>query len=153
MRLAQITNWLYVSDRDICDVRRLDFDNVIHIWRNDHPDNSCHYQIENQTGDGNNLIVDYKDGETLTEKTLSDIDEFIKDKSFKNKILVHCHAGMTRSPIIALFIFSMITGNHPLACIGTIYYNLWVQNNTLANICRTPLEDIIKWYERNGNRV
>ena len=68
MRLAQITNWLYVSDRDICDVRRLDFDNVIHIWRNDHPDNSCHYQIENQTGDGNNLIVDYKDGETLTEK-------------------------------------------------------------------------------------
>lgn len=153
MRLAQITNWLYVSGRESCNYSPVEFDKIIHIWRSDKPDHSCNYQKQFPLGDENNLVIDYQDGKELPDYILESIYDFVKDKKPEDKVLVHCAAGITRGPTIALFALAINDKIHPFGCMNIIYYNLLTHYREIANMCRKPLKDIVRYYELNRNKL
>lgn len=102
MRLAQITNWLYVSDRESCNYSPIEFDKIIHIWRSDKPDHSCDFQKQFPLAcNDRNLIIDYQ----------------------------------------------------AFGCMNAIYYSLLIHYREIANVCRKPLKDIIRWYIQNRNKL
>ena len=138
--LIKIREWLYVGNNQDCNESDI-FGAVIHIWRSDIPQNSCNFKQHNL-----DFKFDYKDGESLSTELdkLSEIIKNFKEKS--QKMLIHCHAGLTRSPTVILFALSLIENTHPLNLLGEVYRKMWL-HEILANIVRTPLKDIIDYFE------
>jgi len=132
---------VYVSNRLGCSQ---EYNKIIHIWRDDYLENNCQYvNNSNKVNDNKNLCINYKDGYELREEILQEIYNFVKDS---NNILVHCHAGKTRSPIIALFVFAIVNKKHPLSLLNYFYSTYYNTLGNLPNIIICPLEDIIKFY-------
>lgn len=149
MKRTVVRSWLHVGNRKLCHGCIDEYDYAIHIRRSDKPDHDCLHK--NREGD---YSLDYIDGATLPEELLTNIANNtafkINEQSIDQGVtmLVHCAAGITRSPTIALFIISYIERTHPLKAMGDLCYSLWLQSGRMPNIVRTPLKDIVAWWEK-----
>lgn len=150
MKRTIVRQWLHIGDRECCQLLVDKYDYVIHIWRDDMPQHDC--SAKNRVGD---FSLHYVDGKGLSEGLLTDIASAVQKNAVSvtrrssAKILVHCIAGVTRSPTIALFVLSVVERRHPLLLIGEVYFEHWLQSEITANICRTPLQDIVAWWEKH----
>jgi rhodanese-related sulfurtransferase len=151
MRYIHILDNLVLANREWCDRSiKQNKDRIIHIFRSDIPNYSCKYASNNNVSDEENLLLDYKDAEHLSQEQIQTVVSFI-NKNKDNQIVVHCHMGRTRSPMIALLCASVLTNLHPIELVGDIFCKLYRNSNDLWNCSLNPLEDIIKWYEERNN--
>ena len=139
---------IVVGDRDFCNEKWANFTHIIHIWRTDYPQNSCQFR-----SNGVSLRLEYKDGEELTETTMQEIEVFIelfRKNTDPKQLLIHCAAGITRSPTIALLAASLLHRKHPSVFIGNILRELRSCRGLTPNICHKPLECICQFVEVRG---
>lgn len=145
-----IDDKIVVLDRDFCNQHFNDFSHIIHIWRQDYPQNSCQFH---QPANGNSLTIHYKDGEALTNEIMCEVETFVnsfRDNNGTKQLLVHCAAGLTRSPTIALLCASLLYRQHPSKIIGSILREMRVCRGLTPNICHKPLECICQFVEARG---
>jgi protein-tyrosine phosphatase len=94
--------------------------------------------------DDRNLILHYRDGESLTEEMIKASVSFL---SGTRQTLVHCAAGQTRSPTLAM-LGKLIRGANVSQAIGDIVSRIWEKQKIPPNIVHTPLKDILLWSDR-----
>lgn len=138
---------LIIGNAELCNRTALGFDayNIIHIWRDDKPENNCKCsKVLNNSNTTNHFFFNYKDGYDLFPDMLDTLAEFVNNK---RKILVHCHAGKTRSPTVAIFIYSVMNKVHPIDAMYVVYKEYYKQSKELPNMTMLPLEGIVSWFE------
>ena len=134
------------SSREHCRLAPLNgYGKTIHIYRDDKPENSCKCAQENSVSDEKNLVFEYKDGYPIEKEKLQKVYEFIK--GYDGKVLVHCHAGKTRSPTLAWFVASVFNKVHPFSIFGYIFNTYYSQCNSAPNICLLPIDSIMEWWD------
>ena len=148
---AVIRPWLSVGNSDAC---KENFTHCIHIWRSDFQDHSCSDKPESSrlyTKHNFDYRFDYRDGESIPLASVVDIRDFIRNKfingSQQKNLLVHCAAGMTRSPTIAILALCEVEKGNPLDYLSEVYKCLWNQRKIIGNVCHSPLKDLVNYYE------
>lgn len=145
--LAWINDWLAVGACESCPTAG--FDRVVHIYRDDtgeHQRRCCIYPDARL-----NLTLKYKDGDKLPDAFLLKMLSWsgVLRSRIEKKILIHCHAGMCRSPTVAMLLLSLVERMHPLQALAIITQAIYTQRNQLVcNIVYNPLKQIIRFCER-----
>lgn len=137
---------IYISHRDFCP--RWPSSRIIHIWRNDMPENSCEYVHTRISGvwlPTKGVIVDYKDGESLANASIS-IEEIATFCAGGEELLIHCTVGQTRSPTLAI-IAKVVRGATPFDAARDVLQANWQYRKIVSNLCLTPLKEIFEWAE------
>jgi hypothetical protein len=110
---TQVSNGLYVGD--IQDTREGDtskFDRVIGVCQDDCSENvSCDYE-HFCLADGPHDIRGHNPGEYSYELLSSAIEEVIASRIKRETVLVHCHAGQSRSVTVATAALAVLDGIH-----------------------------------------
>lgn len=158
MNVSMIRPWLYVGNREECNQNANEYDGIIHLYRDDYPDHSCFFisdtnlAIRQREGSRLDWIVEYKDGESLPQYHIDGVISFVRklrEGNISSRLLVHCAAGQTRSPTVALLILSLVERVHPFMLLDGVYSSIWQTRGKIANICHAPLGDIVEWYEEH----
>lgn len=136
---------LYISHKDACDSHWTAFPKILHIWRDDIPSYSCN-QIRGARHRG--LGLHYRDGESFDNANHS-IDEIADFLHGDLMTLVHCTAGQTRSPTVAI-IGKIVRGCSVNQAISDIMKANWEQRRVVCNFCVTPMKEIFEWAEKKG---
>ena len=140
-KFCSVGHNVFVGDRTCCDNFHPDgFEKFIHIWRDDHPDNSCN-AIQNNHYSG--MELQYHDGESFTKanKSIEHIAEFCRGN---DRLLVHCAAGQTRSPAVAL-IAKVARGCDVYGAIADITRACYDERDIVPNWCLHPMRETIWW--------
>lgn len=144
---AIIRPWLFVGNRNACG--KSPAMACVHINRSDYPGNDCcrhrhSVQVE----------LDYKDGEVISDSNIANLCAFSKMinqvDGLALKTLVHCHAGMCRSPTVAAFILGMVERDiHPMDCFSIVEKAIYDQqeNGKVCNIVYAPKRQICRLLE------
>ena len=139
---------IIISHKDFCPHwERVDRGKIIHIWRNDMPHHSCEFVDAGKVGwfPDRHLIIDYKDGESLSNANVT--IQMIADFSIGTEpLLIHCTAGQTRSPTIAL-IAKIVRGCSVYQALGDVMKANWETRAVVSNFCLTPIAEILTWAE------
>lgn len=145
-KCCKLRDWLYTSGRDFCNHHHSEFDKVIHIYREDHPDRGCDFTNKNNTDES---CFEFKDGEYIEPEKLDFLAKIIYSCfEQKQKLLIHCHMGACRSNTIALFALTIIEKRHPVYFMDTIYRKVWEQCNPIyPNIGDDSIKSIIDWLD------
>lgn len=143
MRLAEVGLGIFVGNRDSCRLAH-EFDFTIHIGRDDtNPPQVCpiEYVTDQHAhfryGDGYALTTGRIRPDITGQAVLTRLTEVFRRPG---RILVHCHAGQTRSPVVAAF-GCMVRGDRPAAACCRAYDACWAYG-VVANICHAPLSDV-----------
>lgn len=131
---------IYISHRDACG--KFLVDRILHIWRDDMPDNSCE---DVAVGRATGMILNYRDGESLVKSNIN-LDHVASFFEKPGIVLVHCTVGQTRSPTIAL-VGKVVRGVSVYDAIADITRANWVARQVVCNWCITPLKEILGWAE------
>lgn len=96
--LCDCGDGVWVGSAKVCDEQHGKFDRIIHVWRDDAE--TC----ANHIADAGNMIVHWKEFNPvepidMMRPSLAEVAAFAK---VRGRLLVHCKAGMTRSPTLAL---------------------------------------------------
>lgn len=138
---ATVTSWLHVGDLTSCDATKKR--PTIHIWRSDYEPRCSCFQ------DFGSIDLDYRDGEGITKEMFEKIDGFIeafrkiKFRESVVPILIHCHAGACRSPIIAAYVLSKIDDWDIFDSIAIVSKAIWKDRQLAVNITHRPLMSIL----------
>jgi len=137
---------IFVGPLEACALGAGSFARTIHIWRRDYPESSCKWVAWG--GDPRNLVLHYKDGESLGTigVPLDDIAAFFAGN---DSVLVHCMAGQTRSATIAV-LGKLVRGASLRDAVGDVVSEVWLGRRLAANIVHTPLRDILLWAKKTG---
>lgn len=102
--LCDCGDGVWVGAKVACDEQRSKFDRVIHFWRDDAPESSCEYVHDSGRDDGRNLLIHWKEVNPVeaVEALIPSLAEIVEFAKPAGRLLIHCNAGMTRSPTIAL---------------------------------------------------
>ena len=147
--VAKINDWLWVGNCYSCP--EFQGDAVIHIFRtdtNDKQERACVHGLPH-------IRMNYRDGDYIDASNLKNLDAFIeKTVSKKPKTLVHCHAGICRSPTIAIYLLAMIDGTHPIDAQHLITKTIFEQRaGEVCNVFYAPLKQIIElWKQKYQTR-
>lgn len=147
MNKAKITDWLDVGNHHSCPDEGYEL--VIHIFRNDtgeKQERSCVHPFPRES-----LRMDYKDGELIDSNNLKNLDAMVaKLKERKRKVLVHCHAGMCRSPTIAIYLLVFVEGMHPYDAHALVTRKIYDgRTGEVCNVIYVPFKQIVRlWEER-----
>ena len=142
---ANVGRDIWVGHRDACDKDEYPADcRILHIWREDHPGNTCDKAKDGSGRPTGDLSLEYKDGESLEnmDKSIEELEEFFK---IPGKVYVHCAVGQTRSPTIAL-IGLAVRGENVYDAVGHILADIHMSRGIVWNICLTPLREILQRY-------
>lgn len=161
--VARINDWLWVGNCESCQLREAPgthewFWCVIHIYRNDKevegkPSQERHCVYDRSRA---NLRMNYRDGDELDPTNLKNLDAFIEritrcemHMPHPQTTLVHCHAGMCRSPTVAIYLLSMIEGMHPIDAQHLVTKAIYDQRSgEVCNVCYPPLKQILGIWEK-----
>ena len=144
LKYADIRPWLSIGNREICTEEKFKQSACIHIYREDMPHYTCPFADHKE-----DYRFAYKDGEGLDNSSLQILkEEILGLVESCNHLIVHCHAGQTRSPLIGLFVLTIIENKHPFELLPDLYKNIWQGYHVMPNISLTPLIDIVNWFEQ-----
>jgi len=140
-KTANIGNGIIVGHMDKCGASEAL--RTLHIWRGDMPHYSCSC-IKSGCAPHGDLFVCYKDGESLQtlDMPLEKVEAFFNGN---DRVYVHCAVGQTRSPTLAL-IGKVVRGASIYDAIGDVYDALWTQRGIVANLCLTPMKELLERY-------
>jgi len=143
--VVQIRDWLYVGNCDECINNYSNYDAIIHIKRSDMEHYSCQF---NSSRGGNDLTLDYKDGDKIPQEVFEKLEKFYEEnKGPYKKIFVHCYVGQTRGPTIALALLSIAFKNSPLCFLGEVIGKIRNERKIVPNICLSPLTNMLDWID------
>ena len=121
---------------------------ILHIYRNDHPKYHC-LDVASGLLPPGDMSLEYRDGESFVKNGI-DIDKLAHFFQNQVAVLVHCAAGQTRSPTIA--IIGLIARGVPFGkALGDVVTKNWEQRGIPSNICLAPLGEILEWAEKRGS--
>jgi hypothetical protein len=149
MHRAQITPWLAVGNCHACGEAKDPEEAVIHIFRTDTDTDQrrCCQKI----GGRMELHMDYRDGDLLDASNLKNLDSIIKEfkLSYKpQRVLVHCHAGMCRSPTVAIYLLVEMEGMHPYDAHALVTKKIYEQRaGQICDVPFRPWRQIVKHWE------
>ena len=129
---------LFISHKDACGTG-FPLEQTLHIWRDDMPNNACDMV---KRGQSFGLVINYKDGESLANIDIPywKIDDFLSGNEPR---LIHCTAGQTRSPTIAI-LGKLIRGATLSQAVGDVVEANWKLRDVACNLCLTPLQEILQ---------
>ena len=141
---SQITSWLYVGDAESC--TKTDAKAIIHVFRSDVSPS----QERDCKRCGCDLRMDWKDGEALDFSNLRNLDAFIeKIREKRCKVLVHCYAGMCRSPTVAIYLLVKLEGMTPHDARSLVTERIYQrQDAKVCNIEYKPYKQIVNLWEQ-----
>ena len=123
---AVVRPWLTVGDLTSCGTMA---DIGIHIYRSDFAprcDGLNRYK--------ESLSFDYKDGEAFTPAMFSELDRCAdRIRNAQLTVLVHCHAGVTRSASVAAYLLSRVEGLDIFDAISEVSKAIWRDRKLAAN--------------------
>jgi len=146
MTAIDVGHNIFVGPREACSAG---FDRVVHLWRDDYPANSCAFAPHG--ADDRNLVLHYRDGESL-ETIGVPLDQIAAFFSNGDRTLVHCAAGQTRSPTIAL-IGKLVRGSGLRDGVGDIVSQIWFGRGLTVNLVHKPLQEILRWASARGVHI
>ncbi len=149
--VVPVAHNLYVGAAPGCDDIHSHFEKVLHIWRDDHYSNSCKFVKErlalgSVVEDSRNLVLNYRDGESLTEGMIETAASFLKGTK---ETLIHCAVGQTRSPTLAV-LGKLVRGANISQAIGDVAWRIWEKRKVPVNIVYIPLKDILTWSDKRS---
>lgn len=149
MNRAQITPWLAVGNCHSCEEAKDPHEAVIHIFRTDTDVNQrrCCRKI----GERMELHMDYRDGDLLDESNLKNLDAIIKEFKLAYKpqrVLIHCHAGVVRSPTVAIYLLVEMHNMHPYEAHALVTKKIYEQRaGEICDVPFRPWRQIVKHWE------
>jgi len=141
MKPVEIGYNVWVGPKQSCAAAGGEFDRVIHIHRSDLRQ-ICPALAK---ATRNDFFLDYKDGESLAALG----DEFDEVWGFcrePGKLLVHCQAGQTRGPTLAVLALAA-RGTSPFQALGHVFEAVWNQRRIPCNFVPAPIKDIVERWE------
>lgn len=147
---ANICHWLDVGACDACpdDGYKM----VVHIFRRDTGDKQERNCVHPDTR--HNLAMNYKDGDLIDPSNLANlfsIAAILRDQG-KPKTLVHCHAGMCRSPTVAIFLLVFVEGMNPYDAHHMVTKAIYEQRDgEVCNVVYIPFKQIVRLWEERKN--
>lgn len=156
MSFVDIDNKVYIASEEACGCSIFKDVPTIHIFRSDIPKNNCKFvdnflhTVPSEADKENNLWLDYIDGYRIPAHDLDRIADFVK-RHISDKILIHCHAGRTRSAVVGLFVESWAFGYNPILALPVVYDCFYKQIGHLPNITLDPMTSIMEWWEKHKN--
>jgi hypothetical protein len=149
MNRAQITSWLSVGNCHACAEAKDPNEAVIHIFRTD--TDTDQRRCCTKVGGRMELHMDYRDGDLLDASNLKNLDAAIKEYqlSYKpQKVLVHCHAGMCRSPTVAIYLLIEMDGMNPYDARALVERKIYEQRaGEICDVPFRPWRQIVKHWE------
>mgnify|MGYP001585026462 CR=1 FL=1 len=142
---------IFISHRDFCP--QWTIGKTLHIWRDDllSESYSCQFVQELRSAgqslmpdvNSRHLMVQYKDGESLTKMNVS-IEEIAQFSTGTLPLLIHCTVGQTRAPTLAL-IAKIVRGVSVYHALADIMQANWETRGVVSNFCCTPVAEILAW--------
>lgn len=145
--IARINDWLWVGNHESCP--QFPGELVVHIFRTDHLDRHPS-QERSCTYDGrDNLRVNYRDGDLIDPANLSNLQVVAAGlKRQRRRTLVHCHAGMCRSPTLAIFLLAFAEGMHPYDAHYLVTKAIYDgRPGEVCNVVYQPFRQIVRLWE------
>jgi hypothetical protein len=115
-QIALVGAGVSLGNYEACDLYAKHFPLVVHIW---HPRQAGHCQSVGKTG----LTVEWLEGELLT---LPELDRIARYAGQPGNLLVHCAAGLGRSPTLAVLCLAA-RQVHPPVALQLIAAAMWDQ--------------------------
>jgi protein-tyrosine phosphatase len=142
---AQINDWLAVGACQACSESRDEL--IIHIYRTDTDEKQerhCTYRPG-----AIHFRMDYKDGRLISDAHLKELRVKVAGlKGRKRPTLVHCHAGMCRSPTVAIFLLVFVDGMHPYDAHALVTRRIYDQRaGEVCNVVYEPFKQIVRLWE------
>lgn len=143
--VAKINDWLWVGN--CVAYKDMHYEMVIHIFRHDTNDRQERHCVHPDTR--HNMQMDYKDGRLIDDsnmRNLNDVLKMLKDR--KRPTLVHCHAGMCRSPLVAIYLLTFVDGMHPYEARTLIERQIYDQRKgEVCNVVYEPFKQLVRLWE------
>lgn len=143
---AKINEWLDVGSCETCPEDGYDI--VIHIFRCDTNDRQQRHCVhpDNRT----NIKFDYKDGYGMESFHITALESAVALlKARIRPTLVHCHAGMCRSPTVAIYLLVFGTGMNPYDAHALVTKAIYQQRDGLVcNVIYEPFKQIVRLWEK-----
>ncbi|OWY60942.1 hypothetical protein B7486_66470, partial [cyanobacterium TDX16] len=124
MNLVSVGHDIWVGDYLACTAaRREQFDRAIHVW---HPTNP--YRCRHLRDGPDDQTIIYLDGQPLSEASRP-IEDVARFAAAPGRLLVHCQAGLCRSPTYAVLALAA-RGADPFDALGVIARAIWTGYET-----------------------
>lgn len=151
MNKAKINDWLSVGNCESCP--DTEHEMVIHIFRHDTGDKQERHCIHPTTR--HNMSMNYKDGELIDSSNMNNLNAVVAMlKERKRSTLVHCHAGMCRSPTIAIYLLCFVDGMHPYDAHALVTRKIYEQRSgEVCNVVYVPFKQIVRLWEERKSAV
>jgi protein-tyrosine phosphatase len=154
MNAAKVNDWLWVGNRDACGAVPAQV--CVHVYRSDKPDSSCPYHRGPRGRmHGLDLCVDYRDGDPVAASDLQNLAAVAaKLREAPAPTLVHCHAGICRSPTLAAYLWTLVEDDvHPLDAFAKVARAVYDQRErAICNLVHEPLRQLIRLVESARQR-
>ncbi len=148
---ASCGHGVWVSNAEMCDVRRHWFDRAIHVHHSESPTpGRCKLWDVSRSGE-RDLFVRYIDGSSLTtaldhnsntKLSIHQIAEFAKQDG---KLLCHCAAGLCRGPTMAV-LSKVARGCTPWDAMRDVAQAMWLGYLQSPQLFNLPLTELMIWY-------
>lgn len=145
MNKAKINDWLSVGNCESCPDPEHEM--VVHIFRHDTGEKQERCCVHPPTR--HNMSMNYKDGELIDSSNMNNLNAIVVMlKERKRSTLVHCHAGMCRSPTVAIYLLCMVDGMHPYDAHALVTRNIYEQRGgEVCNVVYKPFKQIVRLWE------
>lgn len=146
--VAFVHGWLFIGSREAC-AESVGAQVCVHINRADYPQNDC-IRLPHSGQDA--FLDDYRDGEMLSGEDLVKLDALaaqLRDEAQRGDkrrtVLVHCAAGVCRSPHVAAYLLAMVDfGLHPMEAFARVDRAVYDQRGMVCNWVHAPRKQIIE---------
>lgn len=154
-QLASVGHGVWVGNHNACDIFRKQFSNeprlspkVIHVWHPTQPGHCSNMVGHPSMESSDNLVIAYREGDLFTEKQLQSVYDFaFVSSQICPPLLVHCAAGMGRSPTLAL-VCKVARECNIFQAMGEVAKGMWTDYEIKAapQFLTHPLRSVFEWF-------